>query len=668
MVAVATVVAAILFLPVVGAVEVIKDSVWAAAFARQHAVRPVGTDYFAQGSRPRRCSTTGRCRWRSSSTWSGRCSSWSGSPGQVGERVVCRDLRTPLLLVGRAEPPVVRWSLCATYESPTTAYFSTLTRAWGLGVGSALAILCREARPGAAMALEVLGVAGVGAVVVACVAYSPSTPFPGYQRAASGPRHCGAVLRRGRGPGRVHCALLSVPPARVVGDWSYSLYLWHWPIIRIAEDRLHVARLPLEKLAVALVLVFGLSCTDLPLRRGAVPRGAGCGRARGSAWPSTRSASRWCWWWPSAGGAWVENELGIDGDNPAITTADFQGEKLSKDPHVALVQASTLAAQEGQPIPSDLVPGAAGAAPGHRSSRRLRLPHRHASAVRKGDVDSDKVMVLIGDSHARAWSPAFSELGRQQGYRTYYFVYSGCSATRAVQAEPQNLRPWDDCENFKDWVVEAVGELDPDVVVVATSAVSPIVGDDGDPVGSSTSVRSSWTWSARASPRSSPAQTVDRQARGPRQHAQTASRTGSVHVPRRGSHPEGLPVQAWSAHAFGPDGLQEGGPVTGRRSSTRRPGSRYRLMCPPVIGRIIAMRDSEHMTPEYAVELAEPLARRLAHGGGDRQHGHRARACADREHRDLHGEQARRGRPRRGPRRSKWRARTSASMPWRPGR
>ena len=34
-------------------------------------------------------------------------------------------------------------------------------------------------------------------------------------------------------------------------------------------------------------------------------------------------------------------------------------------------------------------------------------------------------------------------------------------------------------------------------------------------------------------------------------------------------------------------------------------------MCPPVIGRTIAMRDTEHMTTEYAVELAEPLAREL---------------------------------------------------------
>ena len=62
-------------------------------------------------------------------------------------------------------------------------------------------------------------------------------------------------------------------------------------------------------------------------------------------------------------------------------------------------------------------------------------------------------------------------------------MFSGCSATRAVQAEPQNLRPWADCEDFKDWVVDTVADLQPEVVVVATSAVSPIVGADGAPVG-----------------------------------------------------------------------------------------------------------------------------------------------------------------------------------------
>ena len=48
-VAVATVVASILFLPLVRAVEIIKDSLWAAAFAANIRFASVGTDYFAKG-------------------------------------------------------------------------------------------------------------------------------------------------------------------------------------------------------------------------------------------------------------------------------------------------------------------------------------------------------------------------------------------------------------------------------------------------------------------------------------------------------------------------------------------------------------------------------------------------------------------------------------------
>ena len=38
----------------------------------------------------------------------------------------------------------------------------------------------------------------------------------------------------------------------MIGDWSYSLYLWHWPVLRISEDYLGVDRLPLGQLVLAL--------------------------------------------------------------------------------------------------------------------------------------------------------------------------------------------------------------------------------------------------------------------------------------------------------------------------------------------------------------------------------------------------------------------------------
>ena len=47
-----TVVASLVLLPLVRAVEVIKDSVWAAAFAANIRFASVGTDYFAKGEPP----------------------------------------------------------------------------------------------------------------------------------------------------------------------------------------------------------------------------------------------------------------------------------------------------------------------------------------------------------------------------------------------------------------------------------------------------------------------------------------------------------------------------------------------------------------------------------------------------------------------------------------
>ena len=623
-VAAATVVAAIVFLPLVRAVEVIKDSVWAAAFAANVRFASVGTDYFAQGepASPLQHYWSLSVEEQYYLVWPLLLVLWIAWLRYRGSgRTPTDDLRTPLLAVLVLSLASFAWSLWATYESPTTAYFSTLTRAWELGVGSALAIvMARGSRIGAwrppRWLVEVLGVAGVLAIALACLAFSPSTPFPGHQAllpvlGTAALLYVGGVER----PGSV-TGVLSVRPARVVGDWSYSLYLWHWPVIRIAEDHLHVARLPLDKLAPALVLVFGLSAltyrfVEEPFRRGGTWARPRLGLAL---YPLSLAMVLAV---AVAGRAWVDGELGLHGDNPAITTADFQGASLSNDPAVALVQASTLAAREGQPVPSDLVPGLLGlrkdTAPlgdcDYRTGTRALCPN--------GDIDSDQVIVLVGDSHARAWSPAFTELGRQHGYRTYYLVFSGCSATRAIQAEPQNLRPWDDCESFKDWVVETVGGLDPDVVVVATSAVSPIVGPDGRPVGLLAEreefgrlVRAGFAETlAELKPLTDELVVLGNTPKLPRHPGVCLSQGDGVTLAdclfRRG------PVM----HAI-QMGFKQAAREHGIGFVDASPWFCYQLVCPSVIGRTIAMRDSEHMTPEYAVELAEPLAVKLGVAGG----------------------------------------------------
>jgi peptidoglycan/LPS O-acetylase OafA/YrhL len=290
LVAVATVVASIAFLPLVRAVEVIKDSIWVAAFAANIRFASVGTDYFAQGepASPLQHYWSLSVEEQYYLVWPLLLVGWLAWAAR--RKAGPLSLTPALVLVGVLSLASFCWSLWATYASPTTAYFSTLTRAWELGVGSALAIwmALRSARSyqrPPRWFVEAVGAAGVLAIAVAVLGYGPDTPFPGYQALLPvlgtaallyvGGAHAGdqaddqAAQRRPSSVSR----LLSVPLAVVIGDWSYSLYLWHWPVLRIAQDHLGVDRLPLGQLVLALALVFGLSAlsyrfVEEPFRRG----------------------------------------------------------------------------------------------------------------------------------------------------------------------------------------------------------------------------------------------------------------------------------------------------------------------------------------------------------------------------------------------------------------
>ena len=97
---------------------------------------------------------------------------------------------------------------------------------------------------------------------------------------------------------------------------------------------------------------------------------------------------------------------------------------------------------------------------------------------RRGDVDSDKVIVVTGDSHARAWIPAFEQIAEEAGYAAYYFVKQQCTAAFVDPGQLGTGAPWPECEDFHAWVVDQVAELQPDLMVVATSPPPTGVYDD----------------------------------------------------------------------------------------------------------------------------------------------------------------------------------------------
>ena len=128
------------------------------------------------------------------------------------------------------------WSIHQTSADPYSAYLSSLTRAWELALGGFVTAgtqyWLRIRRPVGAC-LTWLGIAGI---LFAGLHYTSSTPYPGW--AAIVPVvGAGLIIVGGMSAGRWGVELiLGTLAFRWVGKLSYSLYLWSWPVLTIAEQ------------------------------------------------------------------------------------------------------------------------------------------------------------------------------------------------------------------------------------------------------------------------------------------------------------------------------------------------------------------------------------------------------------------------------------------------
>jgi peptidoglycan/LPS O-acetylase OafA/YrhL len=129
-------------------------------------------------------------------------------------------------------------SILYTAQNATDAYFSPFTRACELGAGALLALLATHTARLPRGAGVVLSLGGMAGILALSFTFTDNTPFPGAMVALPVLATC-AVLAGGAEIGETRLnAVYDFRPVQLIGLWSYSLYLWHWPVLTIAEQRL----------------------------------------------------------------------------------------------------------------------------------------------------------------------------------------------------------------------------------------------------------------------------------------------------------------------------------------------------------------------------------------------------------------------------------------------
>ncbi len=479
------------------------------------------------------------------------------------------------------------YSLQLLAVSQPWAFFSLPSRAWELGVGGLVAMLVPRLRmllsPSAGTALSWAGLAGI---LAGFLFLSASSPFPG--TAALIPVLSTAAVILGGSYARP-AKLLAVRPMQMIGRWSYSLYLVHWPLLTIPQLAVGVEnQLPLG-------ITLGLGALSLPLaialhvlveERFRNPKASAHNRKRHVSVIASAVVVGMILGIASIG-------LGRHIDQSPATT-DAQAERT----------AGELYPEGGKVVPKNITPILEQAT---ASVPRTNGDGCHAPATGTelqvecvyGKTESSRDVVLFGDSHAAQWFSAVEEYAVDSSSRLHNFTKSSCPA---VQISIVNQgTPYESCDTWRERALSAIREMKPRLV---------ILGNYGRvvPVDESTSLLTQWEDGLRA--------TIEQMPRG-------TQVVVLADTPHHGSAPAScLSRNLESAHncdlpiedAF--DAARTGA----ERRVSQETGALYLDMtkylcsesCPTIIGDILAYRDEHHLTVPMVDALAAPLAEQLA--------------------------------------------------------
>ena len=264
-----------------------------------------------------------------------------------------------------------------------------------------------------------------------------------------------------------------------LGGLSYGWYLWHWPLLVIGPKALgRAAGVPLN-LALC-VVALGLAWATLhlvenPVRFHAVFRGRprralglGFGLSAGTAVLALVATA-----FPPP----IATGASTTGLKEALATASDPQATLTR-----LLEAPVKRLPGNLATPLDEIKGSESAV--YQDGCHLDYASTDTPPCEYGDTSSDKVVVLLGDSHAAQWFPAMEQLATAHGWKLVSLTKASCKVADVTII--QDGKPYTACDTWRSNAIARINALHPALVVVSSS-------DAGDPARPTADPLQQWT-------------------------------------------------------------------------------------------------------------------------------------------------------------------------------
>ena len=400
----------------------------------------------------------------------------------LGMAVLARRLGAPparlvLAAITAIFAASLAYSIQVTASDRAFAYFSTFAHAWEFAAGGMLALAVprlagRRALPAALRAA--LGWLGLAAIVASALVFTAQSPFPGWIALLP---VAGTLACLHWGNADLHwdvARVLDFAPVQRVGDISYSLYLWHWPLIVLFPFVFGAAATDLHKwlMFAASLLLAWLTYATVENRfrwdRGGNGRSA---RAYSFAAASSLVLVVACFMTWRMVDAQVVHQLQVDvrgscvGAAAAAAGSDCPDSHVLADARVALAARSqtteTWMKRLAKTDPAfDVVCGA-------ETAGGVELKVCRIGEVIPGATG----IAVVGDSHAEQLLPPLVALAKAKGWNISLYKKNSCRPTLPsfVSAIPADAESG--CLDWKQRVIEGVS-AEQHIQLVVTSSGS----------------------------------------------------------------------------------------------------------------------------------------------------------------------------------------------------